>query len=99
MKCPPALLAATFLLQVAIIYWKFICLIEDTKPNWENLASLGKTGAAFFEGGAWRIGACPLEWRIVLTRRAAAVVPSCREYVELFNVGVVRPHSEKGERK
>jgi hypothetical protein len=68
MKCPPAVLAATFLLQVAIFYWKFICLIEDTKPNWENLASLGKTGlgktglgktgAAFFEGGAWR------NWRL-----------------------------------
>ncbi len=59
MKCPPVVLAATFVLQVAIFYWKFICLIEDTKPNLEHLASLGKTGlgktgAAFFEGGAWR---------------------------------------------
>lgn len=58
MKCPPALLAATFILRVAIFYWKFICLIEDTKPNWKNLASLGKIGTNFFEGGAWR------NWRL-----------------------------------
>ena len=54
MRCPPALLAATFLLRVAIFYWKFICLIEDTKPSWENLESLGKTRANLFDGGAWR---------------------------------------------
>jgi hypothetical protein len=58
MRCPPALLAATFLLQVTIFYWKFICLIEDAKPNWENLGSLAKAGATFFEGGAWR------NWRL-----------------------------------
>ena len=58
MRCPPALLAATFLLQVVIFCWKVICLIEDTIPNWENLASLRKTRATFFEGGAWR------NWRL-----------------------------------
>jgi hypothetical protein len=58
MRCPPALLAATFFLQLAIFYWRFICLVEDTKPNWENLASLGKRRATFFEGGAWR------NWRL-----------------------------------
>jgi len=39
----PALLAATCLLQVVIFCWKVICLIEDTIPNRENLASLRKT--------------------------------------------------------
>jgi hypothetical protein len=58
MRCPPALVAATFILQGAIFYWKFICFIEDTKPNWENLASLAKTRATLFEGGAWR------NWRL-----------------------------------
>jgi len=58
MRCPPALLAATFLLQVVIFCWKVICLIEDTIPNWENLTSLHKTRAAFLEGGAWR------NWRL-----------------------------------
>ena len=54
MRCPPALVAATFFLQVAIFYWKFICFIEDTKTNWKNLASLARTRATFLEGGAWR---------------------------------------------
>lgn len=58
MRCPPALLAATFLLQVVIFCWKVIFLIEDAMPNWENLASSRKTRAAFFEGGAWR------NWRL-----------------------------------
>ena len=48
MKCPPAVLAATLFLQVAIFYWKFICLIEDTRPNWGNLAPLGKWAGANF---------------------------------------------------
>jgi hypothetical protein len=58
MRRPPALLAATFLLQVAMFYWKLTWLVEDTKPSWGNLASLGKTRANFFEGGAWR------NWRL-----------------------------------
>ena len=58
MRCPPALLAATCLLQVVIFCWKVICLIEDTIPNRENLAALRKTRAAFFEAGAWR------NWRL-----------------------------------
>jgi hypothetical protein len=52
------LFAATFLLQVAMFYWKFTWLIEDTKPSWGNLVSLGKARANFFEGGAWR------NWRL-----------------------------------
>ena len=60
MRCPPALVAATFLLQLAIFYWRFTCFIEDSKTNWENLASLAKTRATFFEGGAWRSCRLPI---------------------------------------
>ena len=106
MKCPPAVLAATFLLQVAIFYWKFICLIEDTKPNWENLASLGKTAWAkqawarqeplFSKAAPGEIGACPSERRIVLTRRRPPLVVPLRASNVPANVGVAQSKRENG---
>ena len=47
MRCPPALLAATFLLRVAIFDRKFICLIEDTKPSWKIWSRREDTGQFF----------------------------------------------------
>ena len=82
MRCPPALLAATFLLRVAIFYWKFICLIEDAIPSWENLASLGKTWATLFEGGAWRNWRLPIgvahRARIYILDNSARFIPPPR---------------------
>jgi len=100
MRCPPALLAATCLLQVVIFCWKVICLIEDTIPNWENLASLRKTRAAFFEGGAWRNWRLPIAvaHRAHQATRAAGRPALRREYIERFNVGVPALRTvEKGE--
>ena len=58
MKCPPALLAATCLLQVALVYCRLICIIEEFKPNGENLATLIKPAVGFFamlgEARRWR---------------------------------------------
>lgn len=82
MKCPPALLAVTFLLRVAIFYWKFICLIEDAIPSWEHLASLGKTWATLFEGGAWRNWRLPIgvahRARIYILDNSARFIPPHR---------------------
>lgn len=42
MECPRVWLAAKFLLQIAIFYWRIICLIEESQPNWQNFfAGLG----------------------------------------------------------
>ncbi len=82
MRCPPALLAATFLPRVAIFYWKFTCLIEDMIPGWENLASLGKTRATLFEGGAWRNWRLPIgvahRARISILDNSARFIPPSR---------------------
>ena len=73
MRCPPALLAATFLLQVTIFYWKFICLIEDAKPNWENLGSVAKQRPLSLKAMRGEVGAS-LECRIALARRRRSLV-------------------------
>ena len=100
MKCPPAVLAATFVLQAAIFYWKFICLIEDTKPNLEHLASLGKTGlgkkglgktgAAFLKAAPGEIGA--------RAHQAAPAAGRCASRLERLGKRMRRT-VEKGERK
>ena len=58
MRCPPSLACGHVSSAGGEFQRKFILLIEDMIPSWENPPSLGKTRANFFEGGAWR------NWRL-----------------------------------